>query len=167
MSSHRGVIAFIVFITVILAGGVIYSKLEGWNFLDSIYFSAVTITTLGYGDLVPKTNAGKIFTILFSISGIAIGLYILSLIGKNIFAFELHRKAKINTIKHGHKFDVTKLNVGTNISWVHTKKEFSLGVITEIGFDYIKIMVEEKNGRLIPKKDQKVIIIGSDGKLRK
>ncbi len=36
------------------------------NFLDYIYFSAVTFTTIGYGDIVPKTGAGQIIVLIES-----------------------------------------------------------------------------------------------------
>lgn len=35
---------------------------EDWPIIDSLYFSVVLFTTCGYGDLVPDTNASKIFT---------------------------------------------------------------------------------------------------------
>ena len=31
--------------------------IEGWNVVDSVYFAVVTISTVGYGDLVPTKNA--------------------------------------------------------------------------------------------------------------
>ena len=159
-------VALAVFFIVILAGGIIYSNLEGWSFIDSIYFSAVTITTLGYGDFVPETQPGKIFTILFSISGIAIGLYILTVVGKNLFDIDLHRRAKIILIKHGHKFNVEKLTVGMLVSWIPSKGESMQGVINEIGLDYIKIKVEKRKGQLVPKDKQKIIGISTNGKPR-
>jgi voltage-gated potassium channel Kch len=36
---------------------------EGWSLLDAMFFSVATISTAGYGDLVPVTAAGRIFTI--------------------------------------------------------------------------------------------------------
>ena len=166
MSLHKIGVALVVFFIVILAGGIIYSNLEGWSFVDSIYFSAVTITTLGYGDFVPETQAGKIFTILFSISGIAIGLYILTMVGKNIFDIDLHRRAKIVPIKYGRKFNVEKLTVGMLASWTPNKNESLQGVINEIGLDYIKIKVEKRKGQLVPKEKQKTIEISTGGKPR-
>lgn len=51
---------------------VFYRLAEGWSLLDSLYFSVVTIATVGYGDLSPHTAIGKIFTIGYIVSGIGI-----------------------------------------------------------------------------------------------
>lgn len=47
---------------VIGTGTVFYHVVEGWSWLDSYFFTVVTISTVGYGKLVPATAAGKIFT---------------------------------------------------------------------------------------------------------
>jgi hypothetical protein len=53
-------------------GTAFYNFAEGWTWLDSIYFSIVTLATVGYGDLAPKTTGGKIFTIGYPAVGIGI-----------------------------------------------------------------------------------------------
>jgi voltage-gated potassium channel len=53
-------------------GSVVYHYLEGWNWVDSLYFSVITLTTIGYGDIAPKTDAGKLFTIVYILIGLGI-----------------------------------------------------------------------------------------------
>jgi len=48
-------------VAVIVIGTVFYSRVEGWRPLDALYFTIITLTTVGYGDFAPKTDAGKIF----------------------------------------------------------------------------------------------------------
>ena len=64
----------------LLFGAFMYHTFEGWSFVDSLYFSAVTLTTVGYGDLYPTTDAAKLFTVFFVFIGVGTMLYILSLL---------------------------------------------------------------------------------------
>ena len=58
-------------ITIIISAAV-FHYLEGWNWLDSIYFVVITFTTIGYGDFTPTTPLTKLLTILISLNGVAI-----------------------------------------------------------------------------------------------
>lgn len=66
----RGVV--LLALTTLLMGTVFYANAEGWRTLDALYFSVVTLTTIGYGDLAPVTDGAKVFTILYSLVGIGI-----------------------------------------------------------------------------------------------
>ncbi len=57
-----------------IGGSVFYHLAEGLSYVDSIYFTAVTLTTVGYGDFTPQTDAGKIFTAVYAFIGIGIFL---------------------------------------------------------------------------------------------
>lgn len=47
-----------------------YRWAEGWNLIDAAYFSVITISTVGYGDLAPQTPIGKIFTMGYILIGL-------------------------------------------------------------------------------------------------
>jgi len=57
---------------VLLAGTVFYRAAERWSWLDSLYFSVTTLTTVGLGDLSPSTGLSKAFTIVYILLGIGI-----------------------------------------------------------------------------------------------
>jgi voltage-gated potassium channel len=53
-------------------GTVFYSLVEGWDPLDALYFSVISLATVGYGDLTPHTALGKVFTIFFVLAGVGV-----------------------------------------------------------------------------------------------
>jgi hypothetical protein len=63
---------FIYAIANLLIGAALYSWLEGWSYLDSVYFVVITLCTIGYGDLTPTKPITKLLTIFFALNGIAI-----------------------------------------------------------------------------------------------
>ena len=66
----RGIFSWVLIL--LLTGMWFYHWWEGWSWLDSLYFSVVTLTTVGYGDLSPQTAVGKIFTMVYIILGLGI-----------------------------------------------------------------------------------------------
>lgn len=59
-------------IITVLVGVTFYHYVEHLSWLDAYYFSIITLTTVGYGDISPETPAGKIFTTLYIIVGVGI-----------------------------------------------------------------------------------------------
>ncbi len=53
-------------------GTIFYHFVEGWGWLDSLYFCVITLATVGYGDFSPQTALGKIFTIGYVFAGIGL-----------------------------------------------------------------------------------------------
>ncbi len=75
-------------IVLFLIGTLSYQLLEGWTWIDSLYFSVTTLTTIGYGDLHPTNDVSKIFTIFYVIAGISIVLYVLSNLRQDFIKIE-------------------------------------------------------------------------------
>ncbi len=57
---------------IILSGTAFFRYVEGWSWLDSYFFTVVTLSTVGYGELVPVTPLGKIGTTIFIFTGLGV-----------------------------------------------------------------------------------------------
>ena len=62
--------------------------IEGFSLLDSIYLATETVTTVGYGDVSPKTVPGRIFAIFFMLIGGGTVLYALTSLVQGIIQSE-------------------------------------------------------------------------------
>ena len=54
------------------AGTLLFMLIEGFSPIDSFYFSFITLSTIGYGDLSPSTDLGKIVTVVYGIAGLGV-----------------------------------------------------------------------------------------------
>ncbi len=60
---------------IVVVGTVGFHFLENVNLSSSLYWTIATITTVGYGDVVPHTVGGRIFGIIIMVSGVSVALY--------------------------------------------------------------------------------------------
>ena len=114
------------FIAYLLLGALVYSKLEGWEYLDAVYWADVTLLTVGQGDFHPSTAVSRGLLFPFSIGGILmVGLVvgsIRSLIlerGKEKMAARIVEKRRSNAI---HNVDERRQTIRISI---FAKADFS------------------------------------------
>lgn len=81
--------------------------IEKWNFLDSVYMTAITLSTVGFMEVHETSDAGKILTIIIIFAGVGYYLYIAGVIIQSIVEGEMQsllgRKRldkKINKLKN-------------------------------------------------------------------
>ncbi|MBB93694.1 MAG: transporter [Rhodobacteraceae bacterium] len=80
-------------IIILLSGTLFYRGVEGWSWIDALYFCATTISTVGLGDLAPQTDIGKVFTVVYIFVGVGIFVAL----------FAQFARALIGIGKDGHK----------------------------------------------------------------
>jgi hypothetical protein len=56
----------------LLAGTIFYWRVEDWTPFESLYFSVITLATVGYGDFSPVTGLGRAFTIGYVLLGLGV-----------------------------------------------------------------------------------------------
>jgi Ion channel len=70
---------------------------EKWTVIDSMYFAVVTFTTIGYGDLSPTSTGGKMFCVVFALSGVAVLAIALGVVGSKVVEAEVQ---SINAVEN-------------------------------------------------------------------
>jgi voltage-gated potassium channel len=70
----------------VLTGTIFYWRFEDWTIIEALYFSVVTLTTVGYGDLHPTSAGTEIFTIFYILTGIGVFVALLASIAQQYIA---------------------------------------------------------------------------------
>jgi len=76
-------------ISTIAVGTIGIRYFEGFSWLDSIYFTTATVTTVGYGDIVPVSQAGRRFATFLMLSGVGTVLYALTILAQAFIQAEI------------------------------------------------------------------------------
>jgi voltage-gated potassium channel len=82
-------IAVLAVVCAVGLGTLVFQRIEGWSILDSLYVTAQTVTTVGYGDLTPRTSWGRAFATVFMMVGVGIVLYALTSAVQSIVQSEM------------------------------------------------------------------------------
>jgi voltage-gated potassium channel len=86
---RRLVIALLAFPALAVVGTLGYALIEGWSLSDAFFMAATTITTVGFGEVRPLSERGRLFTILLLVVGLAAVWYALSVLVSLILEGEL------------------------------------------------------------------------------
>ncbi len=79
----------ILFFSVTAFGVIGFMVIEGWSFLDAIFMTVVTISTVGYREVQPLTGPGMVFAIVLIFLGVGTFLYVITSIGEFVVSGQL------------------------------------------------------------------------------
>ncbi len=85
---------FGILLLIMLIGIIGFIEIEHYTFLDALYMTVITLATIGYREVQPLSDAGKIFNIFFIISSFAVFAYIISSLTRDIVSGEMAKYFK-------------------------------------------------------------------------
>jgi voltage-gated potassium channel len=99
-TAGRHAVILLVFSVCLIAFGTFgYVLIAGFTWLDALYMTIITITTVGYGEVRPLTDTGRLFTILLILMGAGFVAYNLAHFSQLILdgnLLDLYRRRKLN-----------------------------------------------------------------------
>jgi voltage-gated potassium channel len=77
------------FLALVVSGILGYMSIEGWDLLDSLYMTIITLSTVGYGEVREIGPGGRIFTVFLIVFGLFIITYLVGLVAETLVAVEI------------------------------------------------------------------------------
>ena len=76
VGSRHLIFSLSILILIIAAGTIGYMMIEGWRFVDALYMTVITISTVGFKEVNQVGEGGRIFTMVLVFSGVGFTLYV-------------------------------------------------------------------------------------------
>lgn len=148
----RVLLIFVFISSVVATGTVFYANVEDLDLFNALYLTVITLTTTGYGDMVPKTQEGKQFTMFLLILGVGGVTYSVTTILSYISNIDFTQRRRIKMEKRinnyeGHTIVCGYGRMGEIICKrlkeecvkfvVIEKREHLLDMVEKLDYDYI------------------------------
>lgn len=79
----------VILLAFLFLGSLGYVWIEEWNLFDALWMTVITLTTVGYSEVRPLTQAGRAYTMVLMLAGIGIMFYIITGLAKIIVEGEI------------------------------------------------------------------------------
>ena len=132
-------IVFIAVLGALALGTVAFHLIEGWSILESLYVTVQTVTTVGFGDLTPRTALGRAFATVFMMVGVGVVLYALTSTVQTIVHSELFAR-------YGHSRKMSRL-----------QNHFIICGAGRVGSHLIRSLREVEGAVVVIESDQKKV----------
>lgn len=145
-------------IALVIACGTVgfrYLEPKVTNLLDSLFFTLVTVTTIGYGNITPETVAGKVLDIAVIIVGVGAALVSIQSVFEAMVRRKIEEVLKLprtQTDKKGHSIVCGYGKVGKSL----------VKMLNENGGNFI--VIEEEAGRVKEMVQKKIPVIEGDAR---
>lgn len=73
---------FLMLLLTTIVGMFGFHLIEGWGYFDALYMAIITLTTVGYSELHPLSDQGRLFVMVYLVGGVGISLYGIARLGE-------------------------------------------------------------------------------------
>lgn len=147
--TRRFILDIFIFFLILTGGCIGYTVIEGWDGLDALYMTVITLTTVGFQEIHPLSRAGRIFTMFLIISGVGFFFYFLGnitgMVVKGTLKDVFGRRKLEKEISHiqGHYMVCGFGRIGRTVTQLLKEKPMEV-VVIEKDPQYIPLFQEKK-----------------------
>lgn len=110
-------IPFLLFLAILFVGTVGYMQIEAYTFLEALYMTTITVASVGFNEVKPLSESGRIFTIVLIVMNIGLFAYFVGLLTRYFFDLEFinnYKRFKMENKIHHLKDHVIICGFGRN-----------------------------------------------------
>jgi voltage-gated potassium channel len=126
---------FVLITTIVIIGVLGFISIEGYNFLDAFYMTVITIATVGFQEVHPLTEQGRLFTSFLIITSFGTFAYAITAISKYVVDGEFNKYYQIRRVSAG----IQKLNEHVIVCGYGRNGKQSVIQLASSGYSFVVI----------------------------
>ncbi len=88
------------FLFLICVGTLGYHLIEGWSLCEAFYMTIITLSTVGFGEIHPLSEFGRLFTIILILGGVGVAIYVFSMVTETVVSGQLQELLGRRRLEH-------------------------------------------------------------------